>query len=284
MTRFHTAQLAGRWYPEDAAELRQQVDAYIAAAPAVAAAPSGLVVPHAGYIYSGRAAGLAYAALRGSVAARVVIVAPSHHAGFRGAVVLRWAGFETPLGRVQIADDAVARLLRHPAFRDDALPFQQEHALEIQLPFLQCVLPQAAVVPILLGELTASDYMDVAAALRALDDGATVFVISSDFTHYGRRFGYLPFAADAAEPVRAALRALDMGAIDRICAGDAAGFADYVAETGATICGRNPIQAYLTMHARRTSGRLLGYYTSLDVTGDYEHCVSYASIAFPRAM
>jgi AmmeMemoRadiSam system protein B len=72
-----------------------------------------------------------------------------------------------------------------------------------------------------------------------------------------------------------------MGAIERVCAGDAAAFGQYVAETGATICGHVPIELFLTMHAQHTRGELLTYYTSFDVTGDYEHCVSYASIAFP---
>ena len=88
----------------------------------------------------------------------------------------------------------------------------------------------------------------------------------------------------APEPVRAALRALDLGAIDRVCAGDAAGFRAYVAATGATICGRVPIGVLLDIPTPSARGTLLMYYTSLDVTGDHTHCVSYASIAFPRVM
>jgi AmmeMemoRadiSam system protein B len=73
-----------------------------------------------------------------------------------------------------------------------------------------------------------------------------------------------------------------MGAIERVCAADAAGFRRYVADTGATICGRVPIEVWLRLPASPVHGTLLAYFTSLDVTGDYEHCVSYASIAFPR--
>ena len=100
--------------------------------------------------------------------------------------------------------------------------------------------------------------------------------------HYGWRFVYLPFPAAGPAQVALALRTLDMGAIERVCAGDAAGFSEYIEDTGATICGRVPIAVFLTLHRQRSLGRLLSYYTSLDVTGDYEHSVSYASIAFPE--
>jgi AmmeMemoRadiSam system protein B len=107
-------------------------------------------------------------------------------------------------------------------------------------------------------------------------------VVSSDFVHYGWRFGYVPFAAEGPEQVRTALRGLDMGAITRIGSGDVQAFRDYLAETGATICGALPITLFLTFHRRRTPGELVEYYSSLDVTGDFEHTVSYASIVFPR--
>ena len=191
-------------------------------------------------------------------------------------------GFETPLGVVAIDRDALSGLLGQPLFRADAAPYREEHSLEIQLPFLQRVLPHARVVPVLLGGLGDADYAVIAAALQALAVPGTVFVISSDFVHYGWRFDYVPFPATSADEVRAKLRALDMGAIECVCGGRAASFRRYVTETGATICGHTPIGVFLTLHACRSTGTLLTYYTSLDVTEDYEHCVSYASIAFPR--
>jgi len=284
VTRIKHSTLAGTWYAAGESRLRDQVDDLLRTAqPAPTSVPlAGLVVPHAGFAYSGRAAAAGYACLGATPYRRVVILAPSHFGGFRGAALLDVDGFETPLGTVAVDRDAVATLTRQPLFREDAAPYRQEHSLEIQLPFLQRVIPSVQVVPVLLGGLQADDYATIAGALLPLAVADTVFLISSDFVHYGARFDYLPFPADGAERVRDGLQALDMGAIELVCAGDAAGFGRYVAETGATICGRLPIGVFLTLHAQRTPGQLLAYYTSLDVTDDYEHCVSYASIAFPR--
>ncbi len=282
--RIKTSELAGRWYAGGAPALREQVDALLrAAAPPAGHGPyAGLVVPHAGYAYSGRAAATAYAALAAAPSQRAVILAPSHFCGFRGVAVLDVDGFATPLGEVRVDMDAVRMLVRQPLVRVDAGAYRDEHAVEIQLPFLQRVLPAASVVPMLFGDLADADYATVAGVLQRLGDDDTVFIVSSDFVHYGWRFDYLPFPAEGEERVRQGLRDLDMGAIERVCAGDAAGFRRYVADTGATICGRVPVAAFLALHRRRTPGTLLAYYTSLDVTHDYEHSVSYAAIAFAR--
>ena len=286
MSRIKRSTLAGTWYAAGEARLRAQVDDLLRAVqPVPTHAPlSGLVVPHAGYVYSGRAAATGYARLTSVSYQRAVILAPSHFASFRGAALLDVDAFETPLGTVAVDREALVTLLRQPLFRADPAPYREEHSLEIQLPFLQRVLPSVRVVPVLLADHAEDDYATVAAALRMLAAPDTLFVVSSDFVHYGRRFGYLPFPTEGAEQVRDGLRALDMGAIEYVCAGDAAGFRRYVADTGATICGRMPIGVFLTLHARRTPGQLLAYYTSLDVTQDYEHCVSYASIAFAGAV
>ena len=285
MSRIKRSTLAGTWYAAGELRLREQVDDLLRAAqPARASGPLvGLVVPHAGYVYSGRAAATGYACLASTPYRRAVILAPSHFANFRGAALLDVDGFETPLGTIAVDGDALAALMTRPLFRADAAPYRAEHSLEIQLPFLQRVVRGVRVVPVLLGRLTEGDYATIADALRLLGAPDTVFVVSSDFVHYGWRFDYVPFPPAGAEQVRAGLRALDMGAIEQVCAGDAAGFRGYVADTSATICGRVPIGVFLTLHARRTLGQLLTYYTSLDVTQDYEHCVSYASVAFPRA-
>jgi MEMO1 family protein len=277
--------LAGTWYAADAEPLRRQVDDLLDTVDGVVVPErlAGLVVPHAGYDYSGRAAAAGYARLRGVPFRRALILAPSHYAAFRGAVVLDVAYFETPLGRVPVDAGAVATLAGSALCRVDPAPFRDEHAVEIQLPFLQRVLPGLPVVPVLLGSLAGPDYARVADVLGTVVDAETLVIVSSDFVHYGSRFAYEPFPAHDAAQVRGALRRLDMGAIDLVCRGDAAGFAAYVAATGATICGAVPIGVFLTAHAGRTPGRLLIYYTSVDVTHDYAHTVSYAAVAFPAA-
>lgn len=274
--------LAGAWYPAESGELATLVDALLAA---VEAKPLGhllgLIVPHAGYRYSGSVAAAAYRQLRGRPYERAVLLAPSHRLAFRGVAVLDADAFETPLGRVPI-DPLPAG--RSRLVRADPAPFAGEHSLEIQLPFLQRVVAGVKVVPLLFGRLHEEDHQEVGALLAWLDGERTVFVVSSDFTHYGRSFAYLPFPALDAEYVRRRLRELDMAAIDAVLRGDAAAFGRHLDETGDTVCGHVPISAFLRWAGPAHRGELLDYRTSLDATGDFEHTVSYAAIAFARCL
>jgi MEMO1 family protein len=274
--------LAGSWYPSDPDDLRGMIGDLLAAAPV---APGerllGVVVPHAGYAYSGAVAAAGYRALAAASFERVVLLAPSHRGAFHGAVVLDADAFETPLGRIGI-DPAALELVDGRTLRVDEAPFHGEHSLEIQLPWIQRVLPDTRVIPLLLGSFRPRDDETFGEMLSRLVGPRTALVVSSDFTHYGWRFDYQPFPASGPEEVRSALRQLDMGAIEPILRGDAAAFLDYIARTGDTVCGRVPIAALLHFAGARVRGRLLEYRTSLDVTGDYEHSVSYAAIAFPQ--
>ena len=278
------SQLAGRWYPDGADALGETVDGLLAAAAARErgdAACSAGIVPHAGYQYAGRVAAAFYRRLRGAAVERVVILAPSHRGRYRGIAVPPADAFESPLGPIAI--DPSCRDTDDPLVHVDAAPFAGEHSLEIQLPFLQRVTPGAAVVPLLVGRLEGPDRAAAAALLDGFAGPKTAVVVSSDFTHYGRRFGYVPFRPTGADDVRRRLRELDMGAIDPILAGDLAGFDDHLLATADTICGATPIGAFLAWARRRLRGTLLDYATSLDVTGDYEHTVSYAAIGFGAA-
>jgi AmmeMemoRadiSam system protein B len=262
-------------------ELRALVEDLLAAAPEPAV--EGLVaavVPHAGYRYSGGVAAAAYRCLSEDRRRRAVVLAPSHRHDYRGIVVPDVDAFETPLGIVPIEPLESARAAG--LVRVDNRPFHGEHSLEIQLPFLQCAMPGAVVVPLLCGSLSAADHAQAAELLDDLAGDDTVFLVSSDFTHFGSRFGYEPFRPRSAAQARGLLRALDMGAIQPTLDSDPATFRDYLERTGATVCGRVPIEAFLTWASPRLRGRLLAYATSLDVTGDYDHCVSYAALAFSR--
>jgi AmmeMemoRadiSam system protein B len=272
--------LAGTWYPARSQELAAQIDRWLGDADGGAARDLlALIVPHAGYAYSGAVAASGYRRLRARPLPRAVILAPSHRVAFRGIAVLEADAFETPLGLVPI--DAV-RGIRSKLLRPDPRPFEGEHSLEIQLPFLQRAVPGVTVTPLLFGDLRPEDSHEVGGLLDRLIDERTVFVVSSDFTHYGRSFGYLPFPPDDAESVRLGLRRLDMGAIAAVLRGDAAAFRRHIEETGDTICGRVPVAALIEWAGTRHPGELLEYRTSLDVTGDYRHAVSYAAIAFAR--
>jgi AmmeMemoRadiSam system protein B len=135
-----------------------------------------------------------------------------------------------------------------------------------------------ALVPVLLGGgASREEAKRVAGRVGALADAATCFVISSDFTHYGARFGYTPFTTRVPERIRE----LDLGAVAAIEAGDATGFSRYVDATGATICGARAIDVLLLSPVGRDGAKLVAYDTSGRMTGRWDHSVSYAGIVFP---
>jgi hypothetical protein len=252
--------------------------------------PAALVSPHAGYDWSGDCAGHAYATLRGpagSKVRRVVILAPSHYAYLDGASVLPVSAYETPLGRVPVDREAVERLLREPGFRTVEEAHAQEHADEIQLPFLQHVLPGPwKLVDVVVQGVGPERWEDFGRSLLPLVDAATLVVASSDFTHFGHRFGYFPFREEIPEN----LRRLDLEGADRVLAVDPEGWAEYKEATGITACGFEPIGILLHLLrlvtrerrelARGFRGHLLDYYRSGDLNGDFSSSVSYVAILF----
>jgi AmmeMemoRadiSam system protein B len=241
-----------------------------------------IIVPHAAYTYSGPTAGRGFAHAGGAGRRRALVLAPSHFAAFRGAAVLALDGYRTPLGVVPIDAEGVETLARSPLVRPNPAVFMREHALEIQLPLLQVLAPGCALVPCLVGSLEPGDADALASVVRTFLTASpeTLVVVSSDFVHYGRRFDYLPFPATDAATVAAGIRRLDEGALAHVLAPDAAGFARYVAETGATICGRAPIEVLLRALPAGSRGEEVAYATSLDSSGDHTHTVSYAAVAF----
>jgi MEMO1 family protein len=276
--------LAGTWYPADPVELRELVEGLVAATRAPDPCLRAAIVPHAGYRYSGKAAATVYAKIPRGRWRRALVLAPSHYFAFGGAAVFPGDGFATPLGVARVERAAARALAAAPLFEATARPYAREHSLEIQLPFLQTVDPDLAVVPVLVGAADDASVLDtLARGVREIVDDETLVIVSSDFTHYGGHFDYLPFPPQDAATVARSLRELDRGAIETILGGDADTFARYVAETGITICGRGPISVFLRQRRAPLSGEVESYYTSLDVTGDYEHSVSYAAIAFRGA-
>ncbi len=135
-------------------------------------------------------------------------------------------------------------------------------------------------MPLLIGMLGSHTSPEtLAAALAPFVDHETLVVVSSDFTHFGPRFDYVPFADDV--PRR--IEELDRGALARILEHDGGGFEDYVRQTGATICGRNPIRVLLELLPRASPAQLADYDTSGRITGEWDHSVSYASVVFRAA-
>ena len=274
--------LAGRWYPAERDVLARTVRELLAAGGPARPGVVAVIVPHAAYQYSGAIAARGLAAAGGGFR-RAVVLAPSHFAGFRGAAVLPSSGYRTPLGVMPIDTEVVAGLRSVSLVRANPAVFMREHALEIELPLLQALAPDCTLLPLLIGALDPGDARSLAAVLRPFLTPPTLVVVSSDLTHYGRRFDFLPVPPTDAATVAAAVRELDDGVLDRIAACDADGFVGYVEETGATICGREPIEILLRALPAGARGERVAYTTSLEVTGEWEHTVSYAAVAFTAA-
>jgi AmmeMemoRadiSam system protein B len=255
--------VAGRFYPGDAAALGRLVDDLMAAVPVADGGPDpvGYVVPHAGYRYSGATAAFAYARMRRHAerVRRVVVLGPAHYVPVRGCVVPAVDAWSTPLGAVPIDGATAAALVDGGHARADDEPFAPEHSLEVQLPFLQRVLPEPVpVLPIAVGPSTVDD---VAATIHAATGGpGTVVLCSTDLSHYLT-------AAQAEERDAGTAAAMLALAPERIGTGDA--------------CGVYALRGVLG-HARAAGLRpeLLHRCTSADASGDTSRVVGYAAMSF----
>lgn len=177
--------VAGLFYPNDPVRLQTDVrDLFTAVAQPSKPPPKALIVPHAGYVYSGSIAAAAFATLRESAHAikRVVLIGPAHYVHVPGIAVPTVGSFETPLGRVPVDLEALSTLADLEFVVTADGPHAPEHCLEVELPFLQTVLPSFQIVPLVVGDATPND---VAQVLRRLWGGPeTLIVISSDLSHY----------------------------------------------------------------------------------------------------
>lgn len=284
--------LAGTWFSSKPTELATQIDSMLGkSGNYTGKTPLVLVLPHAGYIYSGKIAADGYRYLgtpgKGGCDANLIfLIGPSHYAAFHGCAVLDADYIETPLGKVKINRDVINRLAGDRLFRKDPSPFEQEHSIEIHLPFLQRIFRDrmagdVQVIPILVGEIDDDEAVRAAGSITAAIAGARpLFIISSDFTHYGEGFRYEPFKHTDARTTAAELKKLDMGAVDLILKRDLPGFSGYCGRTGITICGRNPVRIALALPVDDFEAKLAAYDTSGAMTGDYARSVSYAAIVF----
>ncbi len=179
---------AGAFYDEDRNILSAQVDEFLKSVqdlPPLAGEAQALVCPHAGYIYSGQTAAYAYRLVQGKSYETVVVIGPSHRHGFDGCSIYPKGGFETPLGVAEVDSDLAARIARKSGFSYIAAAHKEEHSIEVQLPFIQKVLPGAKIVPIVMGYPTRKTISSLAEGLaEAAAAKKTLIVASTDLSHY----------------------------------------------------------------------------------------------------
>jgi AmmeMemoRadiSam system protein B len=270
-SRVRPSVIAGSWYPGQPARLRASIEEHLASVePAELEGDLlGLVVPHAGYVYSGQVAAYAYKQLEGRTFGLVAVVSPVHGM-YRGAyAVTSYDYYETPLGLVPVATDQVERLgedLNLVRVQSDG-----EHSLEIQLPFLQHLLGEFRLLPIMLGNQSWDSCQQLASALASLVRGqAALLVASTDLSHY--------------HPEHEAMQ-LDQRVLDRIDSFDPRGLSDELAARRCEACGGGPVVAVM-LAAQKLGGTLahvLRYANSGDVTGDRSEVVGYMAAAILRA-
>lgn len=175
--------VAGLFYPDDSAQLRGELESLLAAEPADGPCPKALIVPHAGYVYSGPVAAKAYARLRGAQGIRrVLLVGSAHRVSFAGLALPEADAFATPLGEMTLDREGLQSLAALPFVQFSDLPHAQEHSLEVQLPFLQVVLGEVGLLPALAGEASVEEMV---ALFEALWGGPeTLILVSSDLSHF----------------------------------------------------------------------------------------------------
>ena len=249
--------VAGSFYPADPLVLQAQLDQMFAAVGTLPPPPKAMIVPHAGYVYSGPVAASGYASLA-SVAAqieRVVLLGPSHHVAFPGLAVPSASAFRTPLGTVALDRESIDNVLSLPQVHSDDGAHQPEHSLEVHLPFLQHVLGTFKLVPLLVGDASAEE---ISGVIRKLWGGReTLLVISSDLSHY------LDYDSARARDA-ATSSAIEALAYEQIDYHDA--------------CGRNPIKGLL--HYAREHDlkiRAIDLRNSGDTAGPRDRVVGYGT-------
>jgi MEMO1 family protein len=262
--------VAGRFYPRDPEELRHEVRDYLFPSSSGTPAPAqaiGCIVPHAGYVYSGHVAGAVFSRL--IIPQRCIVLCPNHTGMGRALAIMSEGNWQTPLGEVPIdAQLSVALMQRFPALQEDSAAHRAEHAIEVELPFLQVCQPALTFVPLALGTIQLEILEQLGAALAdviAAESDPVLIVASSDMNHY------------ESDPIT---RAKDHRAIERILTLDPHGLHEVVTQQNISMCGLGPAVAMLT--AARTLGakstELVKYATSGDVSGDRATVVGYAGV------
>ena len=275
----HQATRAGQFYPANPIELKETIDEYLMKAKSIQIPGNiqGIWVPHAGYMFSGQIAANAYKTLIGESYDTIILIGPSHYTGIYGASVGLYDFFETPLGKVPVNKELANQLIKKSSYIKDQLEAHEyEHSLEVQLPFVQTVLPNTPIVPIVIGRVPLNTCKSIAKTIHKLTkDKKILMIASSDMSHY-------PNYQDAYE--------VDLRTIDAIMTFDVekvANLEKFMMRKGfsnleCTLCGAEAV--YTTMYVCKDRDckdvRVLPYANSGDISGERYRVVGYGSAVF----
>lgn len=249
-----------------------------------------IISPHAGYEYSGSVAAAAYRLLPNLFFKRVIILAPSHHEYFKGVGLpnKEYTSYKNVLGSLELDTKVLQALSLETSlcsYQDHA--HELDHAVNVQIPFIQYFCgKQCLLVPLLIGDISVEQAKAIATLLRSYIDDQTLVVVSSDFTHYGKRFSYEPFKE--MKHISDHICQLDSSVVAQIQAQNLQGFDHVLQKTKATVCGRNPLKVLLALIQEKALGDVesyvVGYDTSASELESSEHSVSYVSCVFSNEL
>jgi hypothetical protein len=258
--------VAGQFYPRHRDEIEKMLEGLVEPGAGKEKA-LGVIVPHAGWVYSGKGAGMVYS--RVEITPTVVVMCPNHRGLGEDIAIMSEGAWQLPTGETALDGKLAGKIKRACLLvKEDHLAHSQEHSLEVQLPFLQHFRPDFKLVPISLGRVNLAECRELGLALAAAiaeSKSPTLIVASSDMTHF--------------EPAEAAKK-LDEPALNRVEKLDPEGLFDTVVKNRISMCGFIPatIMLFAAIKLGATSARVVDYRNSGDVTGDHEDVVAYASV------
>lgn len=279
--------VAGMFYEADKERLRAEIKACFLSELGPKSLPSehkpkkifGGVAPHAGYMFSGAGAACTYKEIAEADTPTTFIIIGPNHSGRGAEVATMSEDWDTPLGRIESDKELISNMVTTcRSVEEDKIAYTHEHSVEVQIPYLQFLFgKKIKFAPLLVNTNNTKTLEEIGRCIASINKSACV-IASSDFTHHGINYGYLPFKNNIKEN----MYKLDKEIIKCITELDTSGFIEKIKKTKATVCGWGAILT--TMHAVKKMGSkkgiLLKYYTSGDVTKDYSNSVGYASIVF----
>ncbi len=285
----HKAHLLNGWYTQDAQQLNHELEEYLKIAhdyfPAALDSKQikALIVPHAGHYYSGLCAATAYQTLltenknlpfdqrKNTNISRVIVLCPTHTIFYNGIALPDYTVYRTILGDIQLDAAALKKLSKFAMYNTYPDAHTKEHAIEIQLPFLQKTIADFSLVPLVVGHMSSESIVQAAEALRRIIDEKTLIVISTDFTHHGQNYDYDLFDKDILDYVKL----IDSFATQTLAQQSLSSFNNFLQQTNATICGRDAIKLLLSLLEAKVFGPvnsyLTCYYTSAHITHARAH-------------